>query len=219
MNRTIHRQLKREIGDEKANAMRELFKKISHEEFVSDLKESIEEGLKLLREAYGYVDYFISSHTKNTNQPSQDTTKALSPMINQRFLNLCKKYDINIIKDERDGSDLLFKYNGYEIDLEDKMRIFIKDQTECGGWTGNKNGAKKTDIHFLWGLVFSSEDKLTRLGFSIVSLTKNGTKWKISEGSSSYSGLKINKTDEGIYGVFGEWSKKVKYQNLKMNLI
>lgn len=205
MNRKEYRQIKREDGVEIADAIRDLMKKLI--EVKHEIVNNINNTLNTLSSLMG--GNYVNNLTADTNQPAQDLTKNLTTFVGHVIITVCEKHNIPLVKNERNGSDLVYTYKGIDIDIEDKLRIFIEGNTDyCDVWTGNKNGGKKTDLHLLWVIEVSREDKVTGIAFSVVSLNENKTNWKTGGGKGGYSNLKINKSLTGVYNGIGKWQNK-----------
>ena len=185
--------------------------------FKEFFKKEIDARCSDFRKAYQMPDISkvptFSEIFGNSNQSTQDLTKAINPLILNIIYGFLKLYKNEDTKNEKDGSDLLYHDNEIEIKVTHANSDHI-----INAWTGNRN-SKKVPLHILIGYT-TNETTIDSLFIGLINLnlTKDSTFWSFGKdaGNSHYASLKINSKDfQKIHTLIGsrkESNRASKYQ-------
>lgn len=195
--------------------------KITKKDFLKEIKDHIDPRCTQLRSAHrSYSSENIPTFheiTSGSNQPTQDLTKMINPII----MNMVYGYlDIRkgcSCKKEENGLDLF--YHGKEIEA----KIACAKKGVVDGWVGNKT-SHKVPMHLLIGYSVNGET-VDGLFVALIDLSQTKeTKWSghYSE-RSGFSSLKVHQVDnDKIHVLIGsrkQMQRKSKYQHFLVEKI
>lgn len=148
---------------------------------------------------------------QHTDQKTIDTTKSLSSFISDNILWLWEDAKIDIILEEKNGYDCLFKKEPHEIKITgaklDKNGLYVT----VDSWTGNKFYKVPKLILIAYYLDFNV-DAITKLFLAFVDLNNCRSIWSKGCSTANITNLefKIEDSDE-IKIIIGNKRNKRKY--------
>jgi len=126
---------------------------------------------------------------KNTNQITQDITKVISQYISDIFFWKCKDIGIPVTQDEKNGSDLEFFGESYEMKIS-KAKFEKNGMCVTSKWTGNK--FLKVPKHILISYYLDFEtNRISHMFIGIIDLSKCKSFWKNGTSKVNFSNLTI----------------------------
>ena len=149
------------------------------------------------------VEYFDSLPN---SQRSVEMSKQLGDSINNLFEELLIASGLNLIVEQADGYDWVYK-NNRRTEIEDKNAMSQKISNRV--WIGNSNSGRKVSMHLLKRFELNEKYEIIGAHISLVNLDDTTTDWK--KGAGARSTLSFTKDDiNGIIPIFGHWIGKTK---------
>jgi hypothetical protein len=149
------------------------------------------------------VEYFDSLPN---SQRSVEMSKQLGDSINNLFEELLIASGLNLIVEQADGYDWVYK-NNQRTEIEDKNAMSQKISNRV--WIGNSNSGRKVSMHLLKRFELNEKYEIVGAHISLVNLDDTTTDWK--KGAGARSTLSFTRDDiNGIIPIFGHWIGKTK---------
>lgn len=149
------------------------------------------------------VEYFNSLPM---SQRSVELSKQMGDSINNLFEEILLQTDINLLVDQNDGYDWVFK-NNRVTEIEDKNAM--SQDLSNRMWVGNSGSGKKVSMHLLKRFQLNDKYEMVGAHISLVNLDDTTQYWKNTAGARST----LSFTRDDIYGIipiYGYWEAKTK---------